>query len=76
MITIHFNDTTLDVQESDDSYRYRSLMGDHNLTLKFSLPEYVEIPVGAWCEYMAIRYTLSAALRTSKRTGHGILNIP
>lgn len=66
MITIHFNDTTLDVQESDDSYRYRSLMGDHNLTLKFSLPEYVEIPVGAWCEYMAIRYTLSAPANIKK----------
>lgn len=66
MITIHFNDTTLDVQESDDSYRYRSLMGDHNLTLKFSLPEYVEIPVGAWCEYMAIRYTLAAPANITK----------
>lgn len=66
MITIHFNDTTLDVQESDDSYRYRSLMGDHNLTLKFSLPEYVEIPVGAWCEYMAIRYTLASPANITK----------
>ena len=66
MITIHFNDTTLDVQEIDDSYRYRSLMGDHNLTLKFSLPEYVEIPVGAWCEYMAIRYTLAAPANIKK----------
>ena len=66
MITIHFNDTTLDVQESDDSYRYRSLMGDHNLTLKFSLPEYVEIPIGAWCEYMAIRYTLAAPANIKK----------
>lgn len=66
MITIHFNDTTLDVQKSDDSYRYRSLMGDHNLTLKFSLPEYVEIPVGAWCEYMAIRYTLAAPANIKK----------
>ena len=66
MITIHFNDTTLDVQESDDSYRYRSLMGDHNLTLKFSLPEYVEIPVGAWCEYMATRYTLAAPANITK----------
>lgn len=66
MITIHFNDTTLDVQESDDSYRYRSLMGDHNLTLNFSLPEYVEIPVGAWCEYMAIRYTLAAPANIKK----------
>lgn len=66
MITLHFNDTTLDVQESDDSYRYRSIMGDHNLTLKFSLSEYVEIPVGAWCEYMATRYTLAAPANITK----------
>lgn len=72
MITIHFNDTTLDVQESDDSYRYRSLMGDHNLTLKFSLPEYVEIPVGAWCEYMAIRYTLAAPANIKKNVTRDI----
>ena len=33
-------------------------MGDHNLTLYFSLAEHVEIPVGAWCEYQSNRYTL------------------
>ena len=38
MITIHFNDTTLDIHESEESYRYRSIMGEHSLTLKFSLP--------------------------------------
>lgn len=51
MLTLHFNNTTLDVQESDSSYRYRSLMSKPQLVLKFSLSEFVEIPVGAWCEY-------------------------
>lgn len=58
MITLHFNDKTLNVQENDSSYRYRSLMAKPILVLKFSLSEYVEIPVGAWCEYMGQTYTL------------------
>lgn len=66
MITIHFNDTTLDIHESDESYRYRSLMGEHNITLKFSLAEYVEFPIGAWCEYMAVRYTLETPANFKK----------
>ena len=66
MITIHFNDTTLDIHESDESYRYRSLMGEHNITLKFFLAEYVEFPIGAWCEYMAVRYTLETSANFKK----------
>lgn len=66
MITLHFNNTTLDIQEDDNSYRYRSLMGEHNLTLKFSLDRYVEIPIGAWCEFMAVRYTLEAPANIKK----------
>lgn len=58
MITLYFNDTSLDVHESEESYRYRSIMGEHSLTLKFSLPEYIEFPIGTWCEYMAVKYTL------------------
>lgn len=60
MITIHFNNTTLDVQESDSSYRYRSLMSKPQLVLKFSLSEFVEIPVGAWCEYQGVKYKLGS----------------
>jgi len=58
MITIHFNDTTLDIQVDDSSYRYRAIKGDHNLTLYFSLAEHVEIPVGAYCVYENETYTL------------------
>lgn len=71
MITIHFNDTTLDIHESEESYRYRSIMGEHSLTLKFSLPEYIEFPIGTWCEYMAVKYTLEVPANFKK---HGNRN--
>lgn len=48
----------LDVAVDDTSYRYRVIMGDHNLTLRFSLAEHVEIPVGSYCVFQGQRYTL------------------
>ena len=60
MITLHFNNRTLDVQESDSSYRYRSLMANPQLVLKYSLSEYIEIPVGAWGEYQGVKYKLGS----------------
>lgn len=60
MLTLHFNNTTLDVQESDSSYRYRSLMSKPQLVLEFSLSEFVEIPVGAWCECQGVKYKLGS----------------
>lgn len=59
MITLHFNDKTLKIHEDDSSYRYRALMEKPTLTLKFSMPEFIEIPVGAWCEYQGEIYTLN-----------------
>lgn len=59
MIRLYYNDTYLDVQESDSSYRYRALKAKPVFVLKFSLPEFIEIPVGAWCEYMGQTYTLN-----------------
>lgn len=55
---LHFNNTTLEVQENDSSYRYRSLMGKPQLVLRFSLSTFVEIPVGAWCEFLGQKFTL------------------
>jgi len=48
----------LDVQVDDNSYRYREIKGDHNLTLYFSLAQHTEIPVGAYCVYENETYTL------------------
>lgn len=64
---LHFNDTTLEVQPNDSSYRYRSLMAKPQLVLKFSLPRYVEIPVGAYCDYMGERYFLNAPQNIKKQ---------
>lgn len=69
---LHFNNTTLEVQPNDSSYRYRSLMAKPQFVLKFSLPEYVEIPVGAWCEYMGERYILHSPQNIKK---NGVRNI-
>lgn len=48
----------LDVEVDDNSYRNRVIMGDHSLTLYYSLPEHVEIPVGAYCEFQGEKFTL------------------
>ncbi|MEG0789687.1 MAG: hypothetical protein RR432_05760 [Alistipes sp.] len=55
---LHFNNTTLDLTVEDDSYRYREIKGAHAVTLYFSLPQHVEIPVGAYCEFEGETYTL------------------
>lgn len=52
------NRIILDITVDDNSYRNRSIMADHNLTLYYSLPEHIEIPVGAYCEFEGQRYTL------------------
>lgn len=59
MITLHFNNKTLKIYEDDSSYRYRALGEKTTLSLKFSMPEFIEIPVGAWCEYQGEVYTLN-----------------
>jgi hypothetical protein len=48
----------LPIVVSDDSYRYRTIMGEHTLNLKFELPGYYEIPVGTYCEFQGQTYTL------------------
>ena len=60
------NLVSLQVQEDDGSYRNRALMQRPQLVLKFSLPEYVEIPVGAWCNYQGERYVLTSAQNIKK----------
>ena len=48
----------LDIPVDDTSYRYRAIMGDNSLTLKYSLAEHVELPVGSYCDYQGQRFTL------------------
>jgi hypothetical protein len=48
----------LEIEVDDNSYRNRAVMGDHRLTLYYSLPEHVEIPVGSYCEFQGETFTL------------------
>lgn len=59
-MNIQFADQTIAVIPSNDSYRYRKIMGENALTLKVELLSHVEIPVGAYCEYQGEVYTLLA----------------
>ncbi len=52
------NQLLLDVIVDDGSYRHRVIKGEHNLTLKYSLAEHVELPIGAYCQYQDELYTL------------------
>ena len=48
----------LEIEVDDNSYRNRAVMGDHSLTLYYSLSEHVEIPVGSYCEFQGETFTL------------------
>jgi len=67
MIDLYLPDsTTLSVQETDSSFMQQEIMGDHTLTLYFSLPEYKDIPVGTYCYFMGQRFTLNQPLNIKK----------
>ena len=63
---LYFNSTHIEISPTDESYRYRSIMGEHTLTLYFSLPTYTDIPTGAWCEFANERYTLNQPAKIVK----------
>ena len=48
----------LDIEVDDNSYRHRVIMGEHSLTLYYSLPDHVELPVGSYCEFQGETFTL------------------
>ncbi|MDD4690076.1 MAG: hypothetical protein PHE51_10065 [Eubacteriales bacterium] len=48
----------LDIIADDSSYRYRSIMSDDTLTLKFSVIEPISFPVGSYTDYQGVRYAL------------------
>lgn len=53
------NTSVLDVVVDDTSYRQRTIMGEHSLTLRYALPQHVELPVGSYCEFQGQRYILA-----------------
>lgn len=58
---------TVEVEVDDSSYRYRSLMQKPQLVLKFSLPYYVDFPVGTWCVYQNETYRLNSEKNLKKQ---------
>jgi len=61
----------VDLVVRDGSYSYTALMGEDTLNLFFSLTNYVEIPVGSYCDFEGERYTLERANNFKK---HGLRN--
>lgn len=58
MITLHNGNKTIELLTDDNSYSYEAVMGDDTLTLYFSHPGYIDVPVGSWCEFYGKRYSL------------------
>jgi predicted small secreted protein len=48
----------IDLVVTDESYRYRQLVGENALTLTFSMPVFVDIPVDSYADFQGERYTL------------------
>jgi len=66
MITLHCGEKSYDIEVDDNSYRYRSLMEKPQLILKFYLSEYIDIPIGAWCEFQNEKFVLGQAANLKK----------
>lgn len=58
MITLHNGNKTIELLTDDNSYSYEAVMGEDTLTLYFSHPGYIDVPVGSWCEFYGKRYSL------------------
>ena len=48
----------LDAVVSDNSFIYREIMGENELTIYFPNPGYEDVPVGSYVDYKSERYTL------------------
>lgn len=64
---VEIYNVALRLRVDDGSYRYRAIMGHPQLVVKFEFPEYVNIPVGAWCLYQGQRYTLRQPVNIAKQ---------
>ena len=58
----------LDIQVSDESYRYREIMGTPVLTLYFRLNTFTELPVGAYADFQGQRFFLFDTLNFTKNS--------
>lgn len=58
MISLYNGDKEIKIEVKDESYSYEAVMGEDTLTLYFSHPGYLEVPVGSWCDFYGKRYFL------------------
>lgn len=58
MVTLYNGDKEIKIEVKDESCSYEAIMGEDTLTLYFSHPGYLEIPVGSWCDFYGKRYSL------------------
>lgn len=56
--TLDGTDHVKTVVLADSSYRFQEVMGDHSVTLNFSLTEYFVFPVGSWILCENVKYRL------------------
>ena len=74
MISLYNGDKEIKIEVKDESYSYEAIMGEDTLTLYFSHPGYIEIPVGSWCDFYGKRYSLKKD-SNSRRTVNVTSNI-
>jgi hypothetical protein len=55
---LYFGDTFLEITANDNSKAIEKVRAVDTLTLYFSMPEYIDIPVGAWTTFEGKRYEL------------------
>lgn len=48
----------IEIDVSDESFSYEAIQDESTLTLYFSSDDFIEIPVGAYCDFEGKRYTL------------------
>ena len=48
----------LDIEVADTSVRYKAIKGENTLTLKYSLPEHIEVPIGSYAMFKNETYIL------------------
>lgn len=48
----------MSIEVDDESYHYAEIMGRDDVTLYFSVPHYIDIPLGCYITYMNNNYTL------------------
>lgn len=67
MLTLHNGLEEIRLEVNDNSYSYEAVMGEDALTLYFSYPGYLEVPVGTWCDFSGKRYYLKKESNFKKK---------